>query len=139
MYSKLLCAGLVALNTVEAAHVLVRRDGAHGHSHGGQSAPAGGSGYAAPAAAEPAASYGAPAQSYQEPSDGYGAPAASYDYGTSGYGEEEAFPISTLIIPILIIAGLSLLFPTITTVSVNRKRRHAEDAGKHTFTHFTTH
>jgi len=130
MYSKLLCAGLVAINTVNGAHVLVRRDGAHGHSHGGQADA--GSGYAAPAPAAPASSYGAPAAdygapaaSYDAPSDGYGVQDAS-GYGASGYGaEEEAFPISTLIIPILIIAGLSLLFPTITTVSV-RKRRSAD-------------
>ena len=148
MYSKLLCAGLVAINTVNGAHVLVRRDGAHGHSHGGQADA--GSGYAAPAPAAPASSYGAPAAdygapaaSYDAPSDGYGVQDAS-GYGASGYGaEEEAFPISTLIIPILIIAGLSLLFPTITTVSV-RKRRSA-DAGKtqkhfahHTQTHIET-
>merc|ERR1712045_318925 len=99
----------------------------HGHSHGGQSAPAGGSGYAAPASSygAPAQSYSEPSPSYEQPADGYGAP-SSYDYQASGYGgEEEAFPISTLIIPILIIAGLSLLFPTITTVSV-RKRRSAD-------------
>lgn len=134
MYSKLLCAGLVAINTVNGAHVLVRRDGAHGH-HGG--AADAGSGYAAPAPAAPASSYGAPAASYDAPAASYDAPSDGYGvadasgYGATGYGaEEEAFPISTLIIPILIIAGLSLLFPTITTVSV-RKRRHAEDGKKH--------
>jgi len=128
------------MGVAHGAHTLVRRDGAHGHSHGGQAAPSA-SGYAAPAspsagysAAAPASGYeaAAPAQGYDAPSSGYGAAdAASYDYGTSSYGaEEEPFNISTLIIPLLIIAGLSLLFPTITTVSV-RKKRHAEGKIQH--------
>merc|ERR1711879_811243 len=78
----------------------VRRDGAHGH-HAAAAAPA--SGYEQP------------------PADtGYGA--------ATGYGEEGGFDIATLLIPILILAGLSLLFPTITTVDVNssRKKRSAD-------------
>lgn len=141
MYSKLVCGiALASMGVAHGAHTLVRRDGAHGHSHGGQAAPSA-SGYAAPAspsagysAAAPASGYeaAAPAQGYDAPSSGYGAAdAASYDYGTSSYGaEEEPFNISTLIIPLLIIAGLSLLFPTITTVSV-RKKRHAEGKIQH--------
>jgi len=131
MYSKLVCAALLA-GAAQGGHVLVRRDGAHGHSHGGAAAPSG-SGYAAPAspssgyAAAPATSYDAAAPSYETPSSGYGEPSFDSGYGASSYGaEEEPFNISTLIIPLLVIAGLSLLFPTITTVSV-RKRRHAED------------
>merc|ERR1711981_1552584 len=82
-------------------------DGAHGGHHAAAS-----SGYDQPAA----------------PSSGYDQPAAYNDYGSApAYGAEEApFDISTLIIPLLIIAGLSLLFPTITTVDV-RKKRHAAD------------
>lgn len=122
-----------------------RPDGAgHGHgSHGANdfaSAPA--SGYGAPAQSyEPAAqSYSAPASDYASPSSGYGV-SDDASYGVSGYGAEEGgFDISTLIIPLLIIAGLSLLFPTITTVSV-RKKRHAEGKKHTTFssTHPATH
>merc|ERR1711997_74742 len=110
MYSKIACGLALA----------VRRDGAHGH------APA--DSYSEPAAS----SYGAPATA---PASGYGAPAddlGSYEpsYGATGYGEPETpFDISTLIIPLLIIFGLSLLFPTSTTVDVNaaeRRRRSLE-------------
>lgn len=105
---------------------IVRRDtagGGHDHSHA----------HAAPA---PAASYGAPEASYGAPEASYGAPAASYGatgassyggYETVGYEEEGGgFDLSTILIPILIIFGLSLLFPTVTSVSVNRKRRDIE-------------
>lgn len=135
MYSKLVCGAILAVGVANGAHVLVRRDGgSHGHSGGGggYAAPAAqSSNYAAPAAAP---AYDAPATDtgYAAPATGYGAE-ASYDTGyapaSTGYGEEESpFSLSTLLIPILIIAGLSLLFPTITSVSV-RKRRHAD--GKH--------
>ena len=130
MYSKLVC-GLALASGASAAHVLVRRDGAGGHHH---DAPA--SGYGTPPA-DPPATYGAPEPSYDTPATGYGVQDTS-GYGVSGYGAEEApFDISTLIIPLLIIAGLSLLFPTITTVPVARKRRHATDGGK--YIHITQH
>ena len=139
MYSKLVCGLALTVGAAHgAAHNLVRRDGAHGHSHGGGAS----SGYAAPAPAAPASGYNAPSSGYgaADPApSGYDAPATgyaaepSYDsgYGVSGYGEEGGFDIATLLIPILILAGLSLLFPTITTVSVRRKR-HAEGKDMHT-------
>merc|ERR1712045_393256 len=112
MYSKLVCGLALTVGAAHgAAHNLVRRDGAHGH-HAAAAAPA--SGYEQPAAD---AGYAAPAVSY-----GYDEPPAD-----TGYGEEGGFDIATLLIPILILAGLSLLFPTITTVDVNssRRKRHA--------------
>merc|ERR1712045_1109112 len=118
MYSKLVCGLALTVGAAHgAAHNLVRRDGAHGH-HAAAAAPA--SGYEQPAAD---AGYAAPAVSY-----GYDEPPADTGYGAAtGYGEEGGFDIATLLIPILILAGLSLLFPTITTVDVNssgRKKRH---------------
>lgn len=134
---------------------LVRRDtggGGHGHGGGGHdhahaAAPAPSSGYSEPAGGgggssygAPAASYGAPAQQgYAAPSQGYGAsaggsgggyaaPATGYGYDVGGYEEEGKFDLSAIIIPILIIFGLSLLFPTITSVSVGRKRRDLDGA-----------
>ena len=134
MYSKLVCGlAIASVGVAQGAHVLVRRDGDHGHA----------SGYAAPAPAAPAQTYqaAAPEPSYAAPADSYAEPAsaAGYEAPYSGYGalEDEAAPfdISTLIIPLLVIFGLSLLFPTITEVAVNRKRRHAVDGKKtHTYT-----
>ena len=126
MYSKIACGLALAVGMANgAAHNLVRRDGAHGH--------AAESSYSEPAAS----SYGAPASA---PATGYGAPAddlGSYEpsYGATGYGEPETpFDISTLIIPLLIIFGLSLLFPNSTTVAVNAAtgRRRRSLGNKHT-------
>jgi len=122
----------------------------HGHhgDHGAVAAPAPASGYAEPVAtyAEPA--YSAPASGYGAPDTGYGAPDAGYSDPNSGYGapatdygtyntapafEEETggFDLTTLLIPILIIAGLALLFPTTTVVAVNPVTgRRKRDAGK---------
>lgn len=136
MYSKLV-VGLAMAGAASAADI-VRRDtagGGHDHSHA-HAAPAPAASYGAPAA-----SYGAPEASYGAPEASYGAPAASYGatgassyggYETVGYEEEGGgFDLSTILIPILIIFGLSLLFPTVTSVSVNRKRRDIE-GGKNT-------
>merc|ERR1712117_231423 len=74
---------------------------------------------------EPAASYGAPAASYGAPETGYGAPSDSY--GVS-YQEEEALPdLTPIIVGILVLTGLSLLFPTFVSLSSVRRKRHAED------------
>merc|ERR1712051_909724 len=93
--------GLASASAFKIAdNVLQNRDGAHAHAD---------SGYGAPAATyeEPAASYGAPAPSYSEPETGYGAPAPSYGY------EEEPLPdLTPIIVEILVLTGLSLLFPT---------------------------
>jgi len=61
-------------------------------------------------------------------------PSTSYVDATSNEEESQSntFDLSLIVIPILIIAGVSLLFPSITTVTT-RKRRNA--AGKNTHTH----
>jgi len=105
MYSKIVCGLVLTAGVAHGAHVLTRRDGAHAHP-----APAPADGYGA---ADPPATYGAPEPVYEEPS--YAAPQTGY--GVS-YEEETPFDLTTLIIPILVIAGLSLLFPTVTTVPV---------------------
>ena len=167
MYSKLV-VGLAMAGAASAAEI-VRRDtggsghgshgashgSSHGSSHGGSAHAAPSSsysepsaGYSAPASSygAPAASYGAPAQSYGAPAQSYGAPAASY--GSSGHGssyhdvggyEEDRFDLSVIIIPLLVLFGLSLLFPTIVNINASgggRKRRSADDEGKvkHTLT-----
>jgi len=125
MYSKIACGLALAVGMANgAAHNLVRRDGAHGH--------AAESSYSEPAAS----SYGAPATA---PATGYGVAddLGSYEpsYAPTGYGEPETpFDISTLIIPLLIIFGLSLLFPTSTTVDVNAAERRRRSLGKKTHT-----
>jgi len=119
------------------AGALARPDGAghgHGHDHGHSAAAA------------------APATGYQEPASGYSAPSGSgyeqpgYDqssgyeqtgYEQSGYetgypqdsyavADEGGFSLSMLILPVMILAGLALLFPSVQTVAVKRKRS-AED------------
>ena len=114
----------------------------------GYSAPS--AGYGAPSAGygAPAASYGAPSAGYGAPDTGYGTPDAGYAAPATGYAEPsyggsapsyggdsgnplDFFPFSFLIIPLLIIAGLSLLFPTITSVAARKKR----DTGKSTTQH----
>lgn len=119
---------------------MARPDGAGGHHDHGHSAHA-----AAPAASasgyqEPSAGYSAPGTGYQEPSSGYEQPSgyeqSGYEqsgdetdpYQTSGYGavEEGGFNLSMLILPVMILAGLALLFPSVTTVTV-RKKRSSED------------
>jgi len=99
------------------AHVLTRRDGAHAHP-----APAPADGYG-----EPPATYGAPAPSYEEPSY---SPPAYESYDPVPYEEEGGFDLATLIIPILVIVGLSLLFPVTVNVPANggggRKKRDVD-------------
>merc|ERR1711953_1073029 len=96
--------------------VLLKRDGAHGHDH---------------AAAD--SGYGAPAQSYEEPAASYGAPETGYgapsdSYGAVSYQEEEALPdLTPIIVGILVLTGLSLLFPTFVSLSSVRRKCHAED------------
>merc|ERR1711953_1123793 len=106
----------IAVITLALAISYVKADGAHGHEH----AHARDSGYGAP----PEESYGAPAPSY-------GAPVPY---------EEEGFDITPLIIAILVLVGLSLLFPTNVQVlngNLNnvggRKRRSAEEVARADF------
>ena len=69
----------------------------------------------------PAASYGAPAASYGEPAPSYGV----------SYQEEENFPdLTPIIIGILILIGLSLLFPTFVSLTSVRRKRDADEGKK---------
>merc|ERR1712018_472237 len=103
-----------------AADELLKRDGAHAHEHAD-------SGYGAPPATyeEPVASYGAPAPSYGAPETGYGPPAETY--GVPSYEEEPLPDLTPIIVGILVLTGLSLLFPTFVSLSTVRRKRHAED------------
>jgi hypothetical protein len=118
MLRKIAVAGL-CLATAHSAAVdqLQKRDGAHAHDH---AADAGGYG-APPAAYEPpAAEYGAPAPAYEAPADSYGV-----SYG--GYEEETLPDLTPIIVGILVLTGLSLLFPTFVSLTTVRRKRHAED------------
>lgn len=139
-----------------AGSALARPDGVGGHhdhgghhaDHGAASAPAPATGYqepvsgydaglqADPGYSAPASGYGQPASGYGQPSSGYEQPASGYGtgggYGETGFGETApaeagGLDLSTLLIPILIIAGLALLFPSVTSVDVKRKRRDVGD------------
>merc|ERR1712156_697613 len=123
-----------------SGYTFARPDGVGGHhdhgghhaDHGAVAAPAPATGYQEPLSgyeAQVDPGYSAPASGYGAPSTGYGAPS-----GPSGYenfdqtapAEQGGLDLSTLLIPILIIAGLALLFPSVTSVAV-RKRREAGD------------
>ena len=88
------------------------------------------SGYGAPSApsySAPAPSYGAPApEPYSAPEPAYSAPATGY--GVS-YEEEAGLDLTSIIIPLLALVGLSLLFPTYVSLSTVRKRRDLQDEG----------
>jgi len=130
-----------------AGYTFARPDGVGGHhdhgghhaDHGAVAAPAPATGYQEPLSgyeAQVDPGYSAPASGYGAPSTGYGAPSSGYGApsGPSGYenfdqtapAEQGGLDLSTLLIPILIIAGLALLFPSVTSVAV-RKRREAGD------------
>merc|ERR1712021_220844 len=79
----------------------------------------------APAYEDPAASYGAPAPSYGAPETGYGPPAETY--GVPSYEEEPLPDLTPIIVGILVLTGLSLLFPTFVSLSTVRRKRHADD------------
>merc|ERR1712051_1074481 len=83
--------------------------------YGAPSAPS----YSAPA---PSYSAPAPAPSYSAPEATYGAP--STGYGTA-YEEEAGLDLTSIIIPLLALVGLSLLFPTYVSLTTVRKRREA--------------
>jgi len=122
----------------------------------GYAAPASGygapdAGYAAPDAGygapstgygAPDAGYGAPDAGYGAPDAGYGAPDTGYGYGapSTGYGGDAGAggdggiagtglsPLTAIIIPIMLLAGLALLFPSTVNVPVNgRKKRSSGD------------
>ena len=62
--------------------------------------------------------------------DGYGAPEAAYEEPVQEYGASYTAPASPdltpIIIGILVLTGLSLLFPTYVTLTSVRRRRSAE-------------
>ena len=86
------------------------------------------SGYGAPTApsySAPAPSYGAPApEPYSAPEPAYSAPATGY--GVS-YEEEAGLDLTSIIIPLLALVGLSLLFPTYVSLTTVRKRRDTDE------------
>merc|ERR1711971_911900 len=100
--------GLASASAFKIAdNVLQNRDGAHAHEHADSG-------------------YGAPAATYEEPAASYGAPAPSYGY------EEEPLPdLTPIIVGILVLTGLSLLFPPFVSLATVRRKRHAEDEGDH--------
>jgi len=127
---------------------LYKRDGGS-HSHSSSSsygAPE--PSYSAPSSSysAPSPSYSAPSPSYSAPEPSYGAPEPSYEspatsyeepetgYGppSSGYGEVEesgGLDLTSLLIPVLALLGLSLLFPTyVSLTTVKRKKRATDDA-----------
>merc|ERR1712088_930285 len=117
-----------------------RDGGSHSHSPPSSSssygAPEPSYGAPEPSYSAPSPSYSAPAPSYSQPSS-YGAPEPSYGppstgYGTpsSSYGEASAgggLDLTSILIPILALLGLSLLFPTFVTLSGGRRKREAGD------------
>jgi len=110
MLSKLICAAVMAAGTTahsiqtrdvpELIYSKVNRDS----EYGAPSAP----------------SYSAPAPSYSAPEPAYSAP--STGYGVS-YEEEAGLDLTSIIIPLLALVGLSLLFPTYVSLTTVRKRR----------------
>ena len=124
MLRKIAVAGL-CLATAHSAAVdqLQKRDGAHAHDH----APADGYGAPAPSYSAPEPSYGAPAPEYGAPAATYDAPADSYGVSYGGYEEETLPDLTPIIVGILVLTGLSLLFPTFVSLTTVRRKRHAED------------
>ena len=126
-----------AVGLSEAALVLQKRDGSHGHVQPSSGYDTPSAGYSAPASGydAPATGYGAPDTGYGAPDTGYGAPATGYGAPDTGYGtapsyggDDGKFPdlLGPLLWPVMVIlmfVGLSLLFPTIVTVQNGNGRR----------------
>lgn len=138
MLSKLICATVMVAGT--QAHSIQTRDVPdliytkvnRDSEYGAPSAPS----YSAPAPSysAPAPSYSAPAPSYSAPAPSYSAPEPSYGAPSTGYGvsyeEEGGLDLTSIIIPLLALIGLSLLFPTyVSLTTVRRKRRDVGDEG----------
>merc|ERR1711945_78169 len=124
MISKLDLAALAASVSAEDIdaiypNALYRRDGGGSHSHSSSSS---------------SSSYGAPEPSYSAPAPSYGAPEPSY--GAPSYGYEEAsagLDLTSILIPILALLGLSLLFPTFVTINgTGRRKRDVMDEDEST-------
>jgi len=93
------------------------------------SAPAPSYSAPAPSYGAPEPSYGAPEPSYGAPEPSYGAPETGYAAPSSGYGESSAggLDLTSILIPLLALLGLSLLFPTyVNLTTVKRKRRSVD-------------
>ena len=128
--------------------------GGGGHSHGGGGG--GGSGYNAPSNSynapspsynSPSPSYNAPSpsynepsydapsyssSSYDEPSTSYDSPSSSYGSPSTGYGYDDGhggggLDLTSILIPLLALVGLSLLFPTYVSLTTVRRKREAGD------------
>merc|ERR1712227_836754 len=143
MISKLALAALAAYVSAEEIdaiypNALYRRDGGGSHSHGSSSSSGSSYGAPEPSYSAPAPSYGAPepsysapAPSYSAPAPSYGAPEASYGAPSYGYGTEEAsagLDLTSILIPILALLGLSSLFPTFVTINgTGRRKRDVMD------------
>ena len=142
MLSKLICAAALASGAVahtiqtrdtNPAYLKVNRDSEYGAPAApSYSAPAPSYSAPAPSYSAPAPSYSAPAPSYSAPEPSYSAPSPSYEpqssYGAPSYGEEEGgLDLTSLIIPILALIGLSLLFPTYVSIAAGRKKRSLPD------------
>ena len=144
-----------------AAHCSARPDGVGGHhgDHGGHHVEHGAAA-SAPAVSGPSGGYGAPEQSYdasayEQPAydasaysapagydQAYDAPSASapaegYGYDTADSSAGPAFNLSSLLVPILIIAGLALLFPSTMVVPVTGTGRRKREAGGELHKHYT--
>ena len=134
MLSKLICAATVmaagtashSIHTRQAPeYYKVNRDSEYG-------APA------APSYSAPAPTYGAPAPEYAAPAASYDAPAPSYSapsYEAAPSYEvaaDEGLDLTSIIIPLLALVGLSLLFPTYVSLTSVRRRRDVSgiDQGK---------
>jgi len=127
------------------SNTLYKRDGgSHSHSSSSSygapepsySAPSPSYSAPAPSYSAPSPSYGAPEPSYSAPEPSYGAPEPSYGapdtgYGapSSGYGEASAggLDLTSILIPLLALLGLSLLFPTYVNLTTVKRRKRSED------------
>merc|ERR1712064_70955 len=124
MISKLALAALAASVSAEDIdaiypNALYRRDGGGSHSHSSSSS---------------SSSYGAPEPSYSAPAPSYGAPEPSYCAPSYGYEEASAgLDLTSILIPILALLGLSLLFPTFVTINgTGRRKRDVMDEDEST-------
>lgn len=123
-----LCVGTALARPDGAGH-----GGHHDHGHAAPAAaPSSGyqepsAGYQEPAYQEPA--YAAAPSGYEQPAyeSGYGAPTGGYSSYDAVQEPSNGLNLNLIIIPILIIAGLALLFPSVTTVAVKRKRSAEEE------------
>jgi len=106
---------VLAALTLALAISYVRADGAHSHEH----APV------ADAYGPPADTYGPPEPVYDPPTS-YDAP-VTYEHHDV-YEPEPIFDITPIIVAILVLVGLSLLFPThVRVTAAGRKKRYAEE------------